>query len=134
MFDLSNDERTVLMICAKGEAIAAIGRWEQPVNHLVELGYLERGDKFNNFITEAGRTASKQSEDAADDDLAKTIISRHNAGVSYRKSGEEITHKLVELTREAAKATGDEPLVALQKCVTAIRDRAIEILDNDERS
>ena len=33
---LTDDERTVLMIAAQGQSMMPLGRWETPVEHLVE--------------------------------------------------------------------------------------------------
>ena len=54
---LTDDEYSVLLIAAEGESLAAIGRWEKPIDDLVEKGLLRRGDKFNNTITPEGRKA-----------------------------------------------------------------------------
>jgi hypothetical protein len=131
MPELTDDERTVLMIAQEGESLAAIGRWEQPIEHLVELGYLERLDKFNNTITPAGKAAISQANDEIDKvepATARALIGVHNARVVYRKHGEDIAAKLVGMAKAISAATGDEPMVALQRCVAAVRDRAIELL------
>ncbi len=128
MIILTDDERTILMIADKGESMMPIGRWQQPVEHLVELGYLHRHDTFNNTITEAGRLVLNDEMDVIDDDAARAIIATHNAKVTYRQAGNTIAEQLVELAKQAAESTGDEVLVALQKCVSAVRDRAIDLL------
>ena len=128
MPELTDDERTVLMIADQGESMMPIGRWERPVNHMVELGYLQRHDKFNNSITETGRLAINEANDAVDTAAAKALIAGHNGKVVYRQHGEALATKLVEMTRAAMQVTNDEPAVALQKCVAAIRDRALELL------
>ena len=128
MIILTDDERTVLMIADCGESMMPIGRWEQPVEHLVEIGYLQRHDKFNNTITEAGRLALNDEQEIVDDTAAKAVITIHNAKVAYRQVGNAIAEQLAEMAKLAAASTGDELLVALQKCVAAVRDRAIDLL------
>lgn len=128
MIDLSDDERTVLMICERDEGIAAIGRWEQPIERLLALGLLQRRDKFNNFITEAGRKAIGEANDAVDDTFARAIIGAHNARVQYRNMGEEVANGLAVMVTESAAATGDNLDVAMSRCVAAVRKRALEIL------
>ena len=127
MTNLTDDERTVLMIAQEGESLAAIGRWEQPIEHLVELGYLNQHDKFNNMITPAGRTAINQANDAVDGAAARALIGSRNKQVVHKHS-EDMASELAEMAKALSLATGDEPLVALQRCVAAVRDRAIELL------
>ena len=125
---LTDDERTVLMIAAQGQSMMPLGRWETPVEHLVELGLLERHDKFNNVITLAGRKAIELASDEVDTTAAKALIDGHNAKVVYRKSGELLAQNLVEMAKAAAEVTGDTQLGALQKCIVAVRSRAVELL------
>lgn len=127
MIILTDDERTVLMIADKGELMIPIGRWEQPVEHLVKLGYLQCHDKFNNTITEAGRVALNDEQDIVDDNFAKAFIKANNAVVIVN-SLQNISVELVKWAKEVAEETACEPLVALQKCVAAVRDRAIDLL------
>ena len=131
MTQLSDDEFTVLSIADKGESMMPLGRWEQPVEHLVELGYLERADKFNNYITSAGKQVVAEynkSLEAHDDTLARKMIALHNNRVAYKQVGEKLAEQMAAMAKAAADITGDEPTVALQKCVAAVRDRAIELL------
>ena len=127
MPELTDDERTVLMIAQEGESLAAIGRWEQPIEHLVELGYLNQHDKFNNMITPAGKAAIVETNDVVDTAAARALIGAHNTRVVHKHS-EDIASELAEMAKALSLATGDEPLVALQRCVAAVRDRAIELL------
>jgi hypothetical protein len=71
--NLTDDELTVLTLAAAGESIAAIGRWEEPCDRLVSLGLLSRGDKFNNFITAAGRAAVEAAEAGEDEAFARAL-------------------------------------------------------------
>lgn len=128
MPELTNDERTVLMIADQGESMMPLGRWEQPVEHLVELGYLERHDKFNNTITLAGKKALGEANEAVDNDAAKALIGRHNAQVEFRQQAEALARQLAMLAKSAVAATGDSPLTALNRCVAVVRDRAAELL------
>jgi len=61
--DLSDDEWTCLMIAAEGASMMAVGRWEASVDSLVTKGFMQRNDKFNNFITPAGREACRRARE-----------------------------------------------------------------------
>jgi hypothetical protein len=127
--NLTDDERTVLMICAKGESLAAIGRWEQPVDRLVDLGYLSRNDKFNNFITDAGRKAIGEANDQVDTKFAVAMIQSHNARVGYRRMTEEAAQILVVMSVEVASSVADgHPIILLRKCMADVSARAAEML------
>ena len=69
MSDLSQDELTVLMIAVHGESMMAIGRWQKPIERLLQKGYMQSrgGDNFNCIITPAGRAAC-EARDAQDQD------------------------------------------------------------------
>lgn len=80
MPDLSDDEFTVLLIAEQGQAMIPAGRWNAPVLHLVELGYLRPlgnpGDptgSVNNIITEQGRSALKVHGDEVDKQLTRVF-------------------------------------------------------------
>lgn len=128
MFELTDDERTVLMICDQGEALAAIGRWEQPVDHLVEMGLLQRGDKFNNFITDAGRKAIVEANEIVDDNFARTAVRLQNARVEYRNMGEDAARILAVMAVEVASQSGGNAVVLLRKCLADVAARTIEML------
>jgi hypothetical protein len=127
---LSPDERTVLEIADRGESMMPIGRWQSPVESLVAKGFLRRVDKFNNYITEAGREALGVEQDEADDQLLRALVKRGHATVTYQRAGEDIAKGLVALAKEASQATGDDQLVALRACAEAVTKRAAEILQN----
>lgn len=127
MITLTDDERTILMIADQGESMIPIGRWEQPVERLVELGYLQRHDKFNNTITEAGRLALNDEQEIVDDNFARAFIKANNAVVVVN-SLQNISVELAKWAKEVAEETACEPMIALQKCVAAVRDRAIDML------
>jgi hypothetical protein len=128
MTQLSDDEFTVLSIAAEGESMMPLGRWEQPVEHLVELGFLEQHDKFNNTITSAGKIALREHKDDVDTAMGVALIKANNLRVAYREYGDGLAGKLAEMAKKVAEATGEEPVTALQKCVAAVRDRAVELL------
>ena len=71
--NLSDDEFVVLTLAANGESMAAIGRWEKPIEHLVLLGMLHRHDKFNNVITSKGRQAHHAHEEKIELGLANAV-------------------------------------------------------------
>src|SRR5208282_6578518 len=114
MIILTYDERTVLMIADEGESMMPLGRWEQPVEHLVELGYLQRHDRFNNTITEAGRLALNDEQDIVDDNFARAFIKANNAVVVVNAL-QNISADLVKWAKEVAEETECEPTIALQK-------------------
>lgn len=62
MAGLTEQELGLLMIHVNGGNVAAIGHWEKPCDHLVELGLLRRLDKHNHEITSAGREAAEKEE------------------------------------------------------------------------
>lgn len=126
--DISNDEMTVLALCYQGQSVMAIGRWEGPCEHLVELGLLEQHDKFNHSITSAGEKVYTDAQTQADDNLAKALIGQHNAGVAYRKKAEELAQQLATLVKDAAKATSHDLSTAANNALNAIQLRVNEIL------
>ena len=128
MTQMSDDEFTVLSIADKGESMMPLGRWQQPVEHLVELGYLMAADRFNNFITSEGKVALREHSDEVDTAMGVALIKANNLRVAYREHGDDIAKKLAEMAKQAAEATGDPLMVALQKCAAAVRDRALELL------
>src|SRR5882672_6926722 len=94
MTNLTDDEYAVLMICAEGQSMAAIARWEKPTDSLVERGLLERADKFNNHITPAGREALNTHEKALHQHLAengrKIVDARNQAQMSAEQAAQHI--------------------------------------------
>lgn len=126
--DLSQDELTVLLIAAEGESMMPIGRWEAPVESLVHKGYLRRGDRFNNYITDAGRAIAetRNREDF------KAVIETRNKVVDAqgraRARAEELAVLLAELANFSAAVTGDMPMTALRNWGKIILERAKELL------
>ena len=128
MADLSQDELTVLMIAAEGESMMPIGRWEAPVESLIHKGFLKRVDKFNNYITDAGRKAAEQTENAN----FKAVIDTRNQIVQAQEKAkaraEELAVLLAELAHFSSTASGDMPMTALRNWGKIILERAKELL------
>lgn len=85
---LTQDERTVLMIVARGEAMMAIGRWKAAILSLVKRGLMIRHDDFNNVISDAGRAAIEATERAVDEEV-KAAFSRAAPALSPSEDIEE---------------------------------------------
>src|SRR5690349_11032406 len=106
MTSLTEDEFTVLAIAAEGESMMPLGRWEQPVERLVELGYLERTDKFNNYITATGRIAMHEYQKGADTALGQALVKANGMRTVYRQHGEELAGRVVEMAQQMTSVTG----------------------------
>lgn len=78
--ELTQDEYTVLLIASSGESMMPIGRWEKPVEALVERGFLQRHNKFNNTITETGKKAIAAREQEDDSALINAVNNLAQAG------------------------------------------------------
>jgi hypothetical protein len=128
MSELTPDELTVLLIACEGQSMMPIGRWEAPVESLVKRGFLSRSDKFNNYITDAGRAATQQKDDAN----FKAVIETRNAIVGAQEKAkaraEEIAALLAELATYSAAATGDDKVKALRNWCNIILVRAKELI------
>ncbi len=128
MADLTQDELTVLLIAEKGESMMPIGRWEAPALSLVAKGYLHANDKFNNVITDAGRQACKQADDAN----MRALIGANNAVVEARQKAaaraEELAVLLAELAAYSSSVTGDDKVKALRNWGRIVLARALELL------
>lgn len=128
MSDLSADELTVLLIAAKGESMMPIGRWEAPVKSLLARGYLHAGDKFNNFITDAGRRAVNKDED----DTVRQMLNLNNTIVEQktklRGDVEQITTQLVDIAESTHAVTGEPKKEALERWARIILTRALELI------
>lgn len=126
---LTQDEYTILLIARDGQSLAAIGRWEKPVNALTERGLLERFDKFNHIITAAGR----KEVDRTDDEVAADLIVAANPDVSaVQKRIQEFIAQAAELLAQAARTSavvsGDTPSAAAKRWSDVLLARAMEIL------
>jgi hypothetical protein len=128
MSDLTYDELTVLLIACEGQSMMPIGRWEAPVESLVKKGFLSRSDKFNNYITDAGRAATTRSDDAN----FKAVIETCNAIVVAQETAaaraEELAVLLAELARFSAQATGWAPQQSLKGWARIVLERAKELV------
>jgi hypothetical protein len=128
MTDLTQDELTVLMIAAEGQSMMPIGRWEAPVESLVKRGLLRRADKFNNYITPAGRKAADAKDNA---NIEAVINARNEITYAQEKAAErarDIAALLTELAIYSAAVTGEEKLVALKRWARVILEEAKEKL------
>jgi hypothetical protein len=70
---LTDDERTVLMIAARGESMIPIGRWKPTILGLAKRGLMLKQDAFNYTITDAGRAATEGVEAAVDAEMKGAI-------------------------------------------------------------
>lgn len=77
---LTDDERAVMMIAAKGNYMMAIGRWEGPVKRLERRGFLQMLDAVNYVITAAGRAALEGAETAVKRELVDAVRRVADAG------------------------------------------------------
>jgi hypothetical protein len=132
---LTNDEKTILMIAASGQAMIPIGRWEKPTKALVERGYMaprpHPGDPtghFNNFITDAGRLAIEQAEKDDFKDLIEVGAEFQRAQHKLTSHAEKIAQDLVSIARESAELQADPPHKALEKWSRVILERALAVL------
>lgn len=128
MTDLTSEEQAVLTLAEQGQSIMAVGMWEAPCDHLVELKLLERHDKFNHSITPAGRKALGNTEEEVNDAAFRAVITAHNFRVTYRKKAEEIAQQLVQLAKDASTVTGDDPKTSVANIISAIRQRLEDLL------
>lgn len=128
MTDLTQDELTVLLIANLGESMMPIGRWEKPIQSLLARGYIRAADKFNNFITDAGRKAVTRDED----DTARQMIEANNNLVTgkqqARSQAEAIAVQLVDLVELSIKITGDSRQDSLRRWSDMILVRAQELM------
>ena len=129
MTELTADERTVLEIASHGESMMPIGRWEQPVEHLVELGFLDGPDRFNRYITDAGRKALEADVDKADDAFAKQLIALHNARIQYKEKMRRLTAELVEIVKEVVAVRGQTFRQTLSEILRAVEELALQSSD-----
>jgi hypothetical protein len=125
---LTQDELTVLMIAAEGESMMPIGRWEAPTRALVAKGYLLANDKYNNVITEAGRQAAEQADNANIRDMVKVNNDIVEARQKAAARGDEIAALLAELATYSASMTGDDKVKALRNWAKVVLEKALEII------
>jgi len=135
MSDLSQDELTVLLIAAKGEAMMPIGRWRAPAERLVEKGFLKPqphlGDPtgfFNLHITPAGRSEVQRDEQDTMLTMASLSAAIEHDTRKIRADAEQIATQMVDLALASSKVTGEPPLEAMAKWGKLIGQRALELL------
>lgn len=109
MTDLTQDEMTCLAISAQGENMLAIGRWEKPIDRLVELGLLVRFDKFNHQITPKGVLEAERSLAGVDDAYVKAVIDVKNAQTQYKLSMDQAAQHLADAAKCKQLLTGQFP-------------------------
>jgi hypothetical protein len=133
---LTDDEVTVLLIAAHGESMMAIGRWEPAVESLVRKGFMRQMDRFNNFITPAGKAAieaaDKEDEAAVEQALRATVRKAHLIAPLQNKMQGEVeaaAQALVQAAHAAHAATGDLMGVAIDKIAAIAVRRAKEMTD-----
>jgi hypothetical protein len=100
---LSTNEYALLQIMAQGESLADLGeysRWSSPLAELVKRGFVQKLDKFNHVITEAGRAACSATED----DEMRALISVNNARIEARQTREIMTPLFSEPSTELLMA------------------------------
>lgn len=128
MTDLTEDERIILTIAAEGQSLMAIARWEKPIESLVAKGLMERGDKFNNFITDAGRAAIKETEDEPYRKMLEVGVNLRNQQEQARASVEQAATHLMFAAKASALVTGDTPQAAAASWSPKILERTLELL------
>lgn len=136
MTDLSDDELTVLNLCAAGESIAAIGRWEAPCESLVRKKLLIRHDKFNHEIGREGRmlaaSAAEERERASAAALGEMVDRMRDVTLiqhSIADFGEQTAQLLAKAAFASAYATKDDPKVSARKLTEVILTRALELIE-----
>lgn len=128
---LTEDERTILEIAAKGESMIPIGRWERPVLNLKKRGFLAGPDKFNMFITDAGRAAIDDAEKETDRQLGRTIEQAGKiqiAQADIQRDIESMAKRLVGIIRESAAITGDREANVLVNWCAVLARRTAQLL------
>ncbi len=109
----------------------AIARWEKPTDSLVAKGLMERADRFNNFITPAGRAAIEVFNKQDDDNfrqVAEGIINVRNARVQSQISVEQAAQHLAHAARASHKATGDTLEHSAREWAKVVLEKALELL------
>lgn len=128
--ELTQDEYTVLLIASSGEYMMPIGRWEAPVEALVQRGLLHRHDKFNNTITEAGKKIVAAREQQDDKALAEgfTKLARMQLGSMQESKLEVAARTLFEFSRDCEKLSNESRELVLRRASEEVLKRALEFL------
>jgi len=126
---LTDDEATVLQIAAQQGTIGAVGRWEAPVKSLVKRGLLQdmTGDFFNCQITEAGKSASAESEAELDRALGR-MRKMAIAQKQCQDEAEQCARVLCHMAMTCHTIKGDDKAFAAEQWGRVIIDRAKELL------
>lgn len=130
--ELTEDELTCLGICAQGESLAAIGRWEPSVDALVEKGLLVRHDKFNNTITPAGRAALAGETADADEGFRAAIsksINVRNAAWQFDVFAAHTAREMAVNAQALERAAGFSAVVTIHTWIDMLRKQALAVLD-----
>lgn len=138
MIDLTNDEKTVLLIAHAGGPMAPIGRWKEPTESLVAKGFLRPrphpGDPtghFNMHITDAGKDAAVQMDHEDYVALGGLLETASRIGHIQRKCAahaEQIAVQIVDLVELSVQATGGSKLDSAKQWCEVIGNRVKEIL------
>jgi hypothetical protein len=126
--EVTDDEFALLMIMAQGQSVAAIGKWEKPLDALVERGLARRLDKFNNIITTEGRKACDTRESADTAALKSLLPQIASAQDASRGHIEAAAQHLAQAARITAPMTGDGPETAMLNWNLEVLKRARELL------
>lgn len=95
MSELTQDEFTVLLIAAEGESMIPIGRWKWSILSLTERGLMRKNDDVNYAITEEGKNACKD-RDEADDKALRDLLARNSKAIEARAEEESVEPLLAE--------------------------------------
>lgn len=131
MTDLTEDETTVLLIAAEGQPMMAIGRWAPSVASLVKRGYLTSGDKFNAWITEAGKVAAANYSQKEDETFREVLMFGSKLATVHQKarqSAEQAAQHLAIAVRASLALTGGTDLVVVSNWANEVAKRALEIV------
>ena len=131
MVDITDDQFTCLMITAKGDSLAPIGRWKEAVLSLASHGLLEKLDDVNYGITPAGRAAC-EARDKEDDEPFRQMIETHNKVVTakqlIKREIEKSAAILASIAQASSLVTGDAASYAAKKWSAQILERSLEML------
>lgn len=129
---LTEDEYTLLLIAADGGSIAAIGKWEKPVEGLVRRGYMLAHDKFNHTITAAGKAVAEGEEDGRLRDVINANNRAHGQISAPRNDATELVTQAAVLILRAAQLTapisGHDVAYAIDQWAMAAASKAKESL------
>lgn len=128
MTDLTNDEITCLAIMNDGANMLAIGRWKQPIEHLVELGLARRIDQHNYIVTKEGNSRIENYDQSQSDSYLRI----HNEIVQVRTQASGALEQAAKLLAEACAAqhrlSGEVANQVTFRFGQEIIKRALEIL------